>query len=79
MTLNPVTMSAVEVAGAVARGAMTATQSIEASLVRISAANPALNAFTAVTAERARRRAGEIDAGIARGESQGPLPARSSR
>ena len=73
MTLNPVTMSAVEVAGAVARGAMTATQSIEASLVRISAANPALNAFTAVTAERARRRAGEIDAGIARGESQGPL------
>ena len=44
-----------------------------ATLERIAALNPRLNAFTAVTAERARARAAAIDADVAAGHSAGPL------
>jgi aspartyl-tRNA(Asn)/glutamyl-tRNA(Gln) amidotransferase subunit A len=45
---------------------------IEATLARIALRNPVLNAFTAVTAERARARAAALDASRAAGRA--PLP-----
>ena len=65
--------SADEIAGAVAAGRATAVEVIEATLARIAARDRALNAFTAVVAERARARARAIDAARARGEPLGPL------
>ena len=53
--------TAAEIAAAVADGAMTATAVVDQALARIAKLNPALNAFTAVTAERARSRAKAID------------------
>jgi AtzE family amidohydrolase len=65
--------SAGEIAAAVAAGRATAAAVIEAALARIAARDRALNAFTAVVAERARARARAIDAARARGEPLGPL------
>src|SRR5580704_10577455 len=65
--------SAGEIAGAVAAGRATAAAIVEAALARIAARDRALNAFTAVVAERARARARAIDAARARGEPLGPL------
>src|SRR3954447_3334075 len=53
---------ATEIAAAVARGEASASEIVEATLVRINRLNPALNAFTAVTAERAHARAKAVDA-----------------
>ncbi len=50
------------IAKAVASGAATASSVTEATLARIARLNPTLNAFTTVTAERARARAKAIDA-----------------
>ncbi|WP_374632382.1 AtzE family amidohydrolase [Ferrovibrio sp.] len=52
---------------------LTAVQSVEDCLARIATRNSEINAFTSITAERARRRAVEIDTRIARGEDVGPL------
>jgi 1-carboxybiuret hydrolase len=65
--------SALDIACAVAEGATTASAAIEAALARIAAQNPMLNAFTDVTADRARVRAAAIDARRAKGEQVGPL------
>jgi len=65
--------TAAEIAAAVAAGGTTASAVVEAALERIVAGNPKVNAFTAVTAERARARAREIDARIAEGIGAGPL------
>ncbi len=73
MTVNPMDMNAGEAAGGFARGDSSAAASVDAALERIAALNPGLNAFTAVTAGRARTRAAEVDAGRARGQAQGPL------
>jgi AtzE family amidohydrolase len=51
-----------EIAQAVGSGASRACDVVDDCLARIAARNPALNAFTAVTADRARRRARAIDA-----------------
>ena len=53
--------TAAEIAAAVTDGGMTATAVVDQALARIAKLNPALNAFTAVTAERARSRAKVID------------------
>ena len=50
-------MSASAIASAIARGESTATQVIDHTLARIARRDTVLNAFTAVTAERARGRA----------------------
>ena len=64
--------TAAEIAAAVTSGKTSALAVTEAALARIAEFNPALNAFTAVTAERARTRAGAIDA--SRGKQPlGPL------
>jgi hypothetical protein len=51
----------------------SAVEITEATLAHIAARNPALNAFTAVTAERALAEARAIDRRRARGETLGPL------
>src|SRR5262244_1288455 len=65
--------TAAAIADAVQRGAATATETVETALDAIKLRNPKLNAFTAVTAERARARARAIDAAIETGRQAGPL------
>jgi aspartyl-tRNA(Asn)/glutamyl-tRNA(Gln) amidotransferase subunit A len=66
-------MTATAIATAVAGRKLTALDATEAALKRIAARDPVLNAFTDVTAERARAKARAIDAAIAAGKSVGPL------
>jgi len=63
--------SAAEIARAVASGKIKASAVIEAALRRIAAAEPTVNAFTDIVADRARRRAIQIDAGQYRGPLAG--------
>ncbi|KMO36287.1 amidase [Methylobacterium variabile] len=65
--------TAAGIAAAVAAGRLTAAASVESALARIAAIDPGVNAFTDVTAARARARAAEIDAQCAAGRAPGPL------
>ena len=65
--------TALATAQAVRTQQTTATQVIEDTLTRIAQRNPAINAFTEITRERALREAAQIDAAIAHGETVGPL------
>jgi aspartyl-tRNA(Asn)/glutamyl-tRNA(Gln) amidotransferase subunit A len=65
--------AAVDIAGAVRGGVTTAAEVVEAALTVIGQRNPKLNAFTAITAERARARAAAIDKERAQGRRLGPL------
>ncbi|MEY2342832.1 AtzE family amidohydrolase [Acidithiobacillus sp. IBUN Pt1247-S3] len=65
--------SAAEIAEKVCTGSWTATAVIDDALARISAQNPRLNAFTLVTAERARQEAAHVDQLVAAGKNPGPL------
>jgi 1-carboxybiuret hydrolase len=64
---------AVEIAAAVAAGRLRPTDVVTACLARIERLNPVLNAFTTVTADRARAKAAALDTAIAAGERPGPL------
>ncbi len=66
-------LDATTIAARIRDRTLTAVAAVEAALARIAAHNPAINAFTAVIAERALARAQEIDAKLARGEPCGPL------
>src|SRR6266536_587504 len=66
-------LSAQEIAQAVASRRMSALDATEAALKRITRHNPILNAFTDVTADRARAKAKAVDAAIAAGKNVGPL------
>ncbi|WP_299470799.1 AtzE family amidohydrolase [uncultured Roseibium sp.] len=57
-----------EIASSVGTGTLRAKEVVEASLARIEALNPAVNAFTDVTAQRATAEAEEVDAAVAKGE-----------
>ncbi|WP_440635699.1 AtzE family amidohydrolase [Bradyrhizobium sp. PUT101] len=72
MTTKP-EMTASEIARAVAGGRMSALDATEAAFARIKQHDGVLNAFTDVTAERARAKARAIDADIAAGKEVGPL------
>ncbi len=63
--------SAAEIAQAVASGKASAAVVVEAALARIEKLNPALNAFTAVTAARARAKAKAVDAASTKGPLAG--------
>jgi 1-carboxybiuret hydrolase len=63
--------TAAEIAEAVASGQTTALAVIDNALARIEKLNPTLNAFTAVTAERARAKARTVDAAPAKGPLAG--------
>ena len=65
--------SATEIAEAVASGRIKATAVVEATLARIAARDGILNAFTAVTAERALAKARAVDEAVALGRNPGPL------
>ena len=66
-------LSAAEIAQAVAARKLSALEATEAALARIAKHDSVLNAFTDVTAERARGKAKAVDAAIAAGQSVGPL------
>lgn len=73
-TTNPIIqMSAGELAAAIRAKKLTSTEIVEAHLARIAAVNPKLNAVVQVTADSARKEAGEADAALARGDIAGPL------
>ncbi|MGY4424876.1 AtzE family amidohydrolase [Bradyrhizobium sp. JR6.1] len=73
MSEIPAAMSAAEIAQAVSSRKITALAATEAALARIAAHDKVLNAFTDVTADRARARAKAVDAAIAAGQPAGPL------
>jgi aspartyl-tRNA(Asn)/glutamyl-tRNA(Gln) amidotransferase subunit A len=66
-------LPASDIARAVAAKQISAIAVTEAALARIVAHDAVLNAFTDVTAARARAKAKAIDAAIAAGQSVGPL------
>ena len=63
--------TAAEIARAIAGGKVKASAVVEAALTRIDVTEPTVNAFTDIVAERARKRAAEIDAGRHRGPLMG--------
>jgi AtzE family amidohydrolase len=62
-----------EIARAVRAQETTAAAVTEAALAAIAARNPALNAFTTITANRARAEAAAVDVATAEGRDPGPL------
>jgi len=66
-------LPASKIARAVASGEISAAAIVEAALARITERDPILNSFTAVVAERARKRAQAIDVAHAKGRPLGPL------
>src|SRR5689334_8294162 len=66
-------MSAADIASAVAARKLSALEATEAALARIAKHDSVLNAFTDVTADRARAKAKALDAAIAAGQTVGPL------
>ncbi|HXO00624.1 MAG TPA: AtzE family amidohydrolase [Stellaceae bacterium] len=71
--MNLATLDALAATAAVRSGAASAVEIAEAALAHIAARNPSLNAFTAITAERALAEARTIDRRRAQGETLGPL------
>ena len=65
--------SAAEIAQAVAAGKTSAVEVVQAALARIAERDKTLNAFTAVTRERALAKAQSVDADRAAGRTLGPL------
>lgn len=65
--------TAISIANAISGGQFSAAEILQASLERISKANPTLNCFTDLNVDRARTKAGAIDRARTRGESLGPL------
>jgi 1-carboxybiuret hydrolase len=73
MTFERDGLSAAEIAQAVTGRTTSALSVTEAALARIAKHNPVLNAFTDVTADRARAKAKAVDADVAAGKNIGPL------
>ena len=65
--------TAVEIAGQVASGSLTATSVLEEHLARIDAREADVHAFNLVTRESARATAQAIDESVAKGRPVGPL------
>ena len=73
MELHHPWATASEIAEAVSSGKVSALAVVEDALARIGKLNSTLNAFTAVTAERARERARAIDAAPKDAKKKYPL------
>ncbi len=71
--MTAASMGVAALARAVRTRLVSAREVTEAALARIDAANTALGAFTAVTADRALAEAARVDAAVARGDDPGPL------
>jgi aspartyl-tRNA(Asn)/glutamyl-tRNA(Gln) amidotransferase subunit A len=65
--------TAAEIAAAVASGAVSAAAVTEAALDRIAERDGPINAYTDVTADRARAEAAAVDAAVVAGRDPGPL------
>ena len=70
---DPIWWSAADIADAVRGGKVSALAVTEAFLARIARHDAAVNAFTDVTAARARAEAVRVDAAVAAGDDPGPL------
>jgi amidase len=70
---DPCDLPAHELARRLRGGRLSAREALERHLERIERDNGVLNAVVSLDADRARRQAGEADAGLARGEVRGPL------
>ena len=66
-------LTALDVAAGVRGGRLAATAVVGAALERIAQADPGLNCFTGVFADRALRSAREIDDAVGQGRDPGPL------
>ena len=66
-------LSARALAASIARGDISAVEAVEASIARIEAVNPALNAVVVKRYDEARAEARAVDERLARGETLGPL------
>jgi fatty acid amide hydrolase len=66
-------LTAVELAAAIARGQVSASEAVEAYIARIEQVNPALNALVVPRFTEARAEARDIDRKRAAGEALGPL------
>src|ERR1700759_2762370 len=73
LAMSAATLSASDIAKAVASQKLSALQATEDALARIAQHDGTLNSFTDVTAERARAKARALDAAIAAGKNPGPL------
>jgi AtzE family amidohydrolase len=73
MIANPDDLSVLQIAQAVTGRKISALGVTEAALARIAKHDPVLNAFTDVTADRARAKARAVDAAIAAGKNPGSL------
>ena len=62
-----------EIAVAVRTGQVRAADLLNATIARIEAVNPAINAFSGLTLDRARAEAGAVDAQVAAGQDPGLL------
>jgi 1-carboxybiuret hydrolase len=71
--MDPVWATASQIAQAVNTGTLSTTTVVEETLGVIAARDPLLNAFTAVTDTRARKRAEMLDSRRAQGQPLGPL------
>ena len=65
--------TALEIAAAVRARQVSAAAFTERALAALGPGNARINAFTAITAERAREEAAAVDAAIAAGRHPGPL------
>ncbi len=66
-------MAATDLARMIRSRELSAAELLEATLARIEAVNPAVNAIVTLAAEQARATAADLDARAARGEFAGPL------
>jgi aspartyl-tRNA(Asn)/glutamyl-tRNA(Gln) amidotransferase subunit A len=73
MAIDSASLSAAEISAAVAAGEISAVAVIENALATIYRRDPLLNAFTAVTDERARAKAEQLDSARTKGDPLGPL------
>jgi aspartyl-tRNA(Asn)/glutamyl-tRNA(Gln) amidotransferase subunit A len=73
MIANPDDLSALQIVQAVTGRKISALTVTEAALARIAKHDPVLNAFTDVTADRARAKARAVDAAVTAGQNPGPL------
>jgi amidase len=62
-----------ELAEGIRRGSFSSVEAVQAHLARIEQVNPSLNALTRVLEEEALAAGAAVDAGLARGDSAGPL------
>ncbi|MBD0274322.1 MAG: amidase, partial [Acetobacteraceae bacterium] len=73
MTAEPCDLSAVEARRLIGRKALSPVELLESCLRRIEAVNPAVNAFVALDADRARDAARDAETAVMRGDHLQPL------